>query len=1580
MTTQRRWREIEQLLNAALESSEERRSFVRRACGDDAELYDEVISLLGAHEEVGALDQLAQGLFSSSDSRARGDRPMTGRTVGHYRVMERLGGGGMGVVYEARDVRLDRAVALKFLAPALSADADAKERFLIEAQSAAALDHPNICTIYEIGEADDGQLFIVMPRYTGETLKRRIHGGPLPINDSVTIALQVARGLAAAHDAGIVHRDVKPANVFLTSDGGVKLLDFGIVKLEDVSLTGRGGRPGTVAYMSPEQARGDPLDARSDIWSLGVVLYEMLRGERPFRGSHEQVVLRSILELEPEPIAASRADTPRALTEIVRRALDKRTDLRYASAREIVRDLEHLRLIEIERPVTGVGPTGVASRTDRSRLGSPAERTGVHPQGDKRLATVVVANLSGYAALMEALAPDEVERVLQRIRHVAHEIASRHEGVINQCSGEQIQLVFGVPVTHEDDSRRAIRAALDLRERIRALSRASTSVPLELRLHIGIDTGQVITRPTGGSDAAYRIAGVVPQVAHGLASLAPPDEVLVSPECHRVASPFFDSLPEAPITLRDRALPFVPHRILGESGLQTRLEAAEKAGLTPYTGRDAELATLQRCLGEARTGTGRFVTVTGEAGIGKSRLLHEFQQTLRGGGVQVLQGRCQSYGGGVAYLPFIDALREHLLTEDAGPVVRQREQLAARILAIAPELEEFIPLYLHLLSIPGGEEVSKHFQGEQFPLAMQEALAAILTLCARQRPTVLLLDDWHWVDQPSHAVLEYLAGMVPDYPLLVVVTCRPTLTTDWDAPGHHTTIPLRPLEASSSLTILKSVLRAERLPEALASLLHERTGGNPFFLEEICHGLLEEGTLRITRDAAVLVGSLDALELPDTVQTVIRARLDRLEPVARDVVRLASVVGREFTRKLLERTLDGAGSLPIALQSLKSSGLIQQTHVVPDAAYRFKHILTQEVAYASLLEHQRKRLHGRVGETIEVLYVDRLEEYFERLAHHFGRAEAWAKAVHYARRCAERDTALSQFAEALQILERAQSWVMRLPDDGDRHATHIEILLRQERLCETLGRRGRQQRIIDELISLLEPAGDRASLAEVYLRQGDVYTLLRQFDAAEEALNASLQIRRELGDDVGERNTIRSLGLLRWHQGRHDEALGFVEQALAIDRQRGDTVAIVEDVSNMGPVLRAMGQHERARAHLEEALGLSERTLAMDPDPQTARELMDRHAYILHNLGNIHRELGDSERALAYLRRATVLTTQKRLPVKLSYHLTTIAHMALQDGKIEQSLQHYREAVDLTRKARFAPGLAQSLRFLGEVLLGLDRASDSLVHFQEAATLFSQLKDRPAEALMWSRVAEVHEHEGRNPEAIAAWSKARSLRQRLGDASGEIEALEGLARVTRRHIDEPSLALAYYREAIELAQSIEDLAAEGRLRNALGIVEWTRGEHDEALAQYERARDVFASLGNGCGLGLMLNSIGVALRDLGRLDEARRRLEDAIEVHKAADHSRFEGHALAILGDVFVAEGDAGAAQRCYTDSLEIRRAIGDRAGEGWMLHHLAHAQLGLGLVEEGRRLVGEATNIADAIENSELRTACQQLRTRFAI
>ncbi len=1546
----------------------ERAQFLARACAGDETLRREVESLLAAHEAPGALDRPVVRFAALGAA-----PPLHGTTVGRYELRELVGGGGMGVVYRSWDAALGRTVALKFLLPRIEADERARQRFRVEAQAAAALDHPNICTIYEIGETDDGQLFIAMPFYEGATVREQLARGRLAVGDAVTIARQAADGLGAAHERGIVHRDVKPENLMVTAEGVVKILDFGIAKLSRLSLTGSGARPGTISYMSPEQANGGAVDGRSDLWALGVVLYEMLVGARPFVGDTEAEVLNAILHGEPRWTALLDAGAPPALERVVRIALSKELTERCATAADFA--------LQLEAAVPGAAataPSRVARQGEPSGLHRSERATEALLDGERHRATVAACQLTGYSALVERSGAAAAERSARALRQAAESITSRYGGTVIHSGADTAVLVFGLPVAHEDDCLRATRAVLELRDRAREIAAEVVDGGGEmLDFRAGIDAGAVIAQGPATPGMPSEITGPAARTAIQLSSLAPPGEVWATAECRRLVEGFVWTEPQPSLPLGDRDQPLVPYRVTGESGLQTRIEAAERVrGLTPFTGREREMAFLLRQLDDAKAGSGRVVTVVGEAGMGKSRLLHEFRHSLQERGAAHLQGRCPAHGGGAAYLPFVEVLREALHLGDARAIEDQERDAVARIRELDPELEEFTPLYLHLLSIPTQRfPLPQHFRGEQFRVSVQEALAAMITVSARRRPTVLLLEDWHWADNASRAVLGQVVDLVPEHALLVAVTTRPGREDDWgNGASHHTSLTLRSLEPTSSLAMLRALLRVAQVPSGLGELLHERTGGNPFFLEELCQTLLEENILRVEGGTAVLARNLDELHVPDTVQAVIRARLDRLHRDAREVLRVASVVGREFTRRILEHTIPDEGRLPNALEALKASGLVQQTRVVPDAAYRFKHVLTQEVAYDGLLDHRRRELHGRVGAAIERLYADRLGEHLDRLAHHFSRAEAWPKAVQYAVQAADRASALAQFIEALNTLERARAWLARLPDAPERRDTLTDILLRQERLCETLGLRERQQGIIDELVALLEASGDRARLAEVYVRQGDLFTLLRHFDAADAALQRSLRLRRELGDAVGVRNTLRSLGLLRWHQGRDAEALPPVEEALAIDRSLGDDVATVGDLSNLGHVLEGLGEHERARAQLLEGLELSERIIAASTEAAIHDDVKLKQCYLLHNLANLSRRGGDMEGGLAYLERAR-RTAGKRLPIQLSYHYTSLAHVHLAMGRIDEAVDFYRAAVELTRQARFVPGLVQSLRMLGGILLGLGQRAEALPHLQEAIVLFAQLKDRDGEAEVWARLAAAHELEGSHAEAMAAWAKARALRHQSADSVGELEVLEGLARATRRHLADPALAIGYYREALELAVALADARAEGRIRNILGILEWSRGEYGEALAHYGRALEIFRALADDAGVGLMLNSLGATLKALHRLQEAREHLREALAVHRRVNQAQLEGHALALLGEIALELDESIDAVACLEASLAIRQRLGDRRGEGWMFHLLTRAHTAGNRPERARESVARAELAAAASADGELLAACQRLR-----
>lgn len=1516
-----RWARVQDLFMAAIECTPaERGELLARECGEDAELRREVQSLLEGHDRAGLVDRLSAQLDAPARWRAHVDAmEWKDRKLGQYVILEPLGAGAMGWVYKARDERLGRAVALKFLPPYLSAHPQSKQRFLQEARAAAALDHPNICTIHEIGEAADGQLFIAMPLYEGETLQARLESGPLPTADLTSIALQVASGLARAHEQGIVHRDVKPSNIILLPDGTVKVVDFGIARTGGTAaqVHAQDG-VGTVAYMSPEQARGDPVDHRTDVWSLGVVLYEMATGTRPFNGEGARALKDAILTSDPEPATARRADLPPEIDEVINKALCKAPPRRYASMAHMVSELTALAGRE-RYQILATTPPSDAMPSAMAR-------------GERRRAAVLVSTVSDYAALVERHTPESLESLMTMVRNAATEIVRRHGGLVNYAYDEEIVALFGVPVSHEDDDLRAARAAIELHARVAQLTlHTGGDSPMHLHLQSGVHADLMVAQRLSSGPRRYGITGTAAQLAQRLATLAAPNSILISPECRRLVTPFLDTEPQQAIVVAASDGPVTPYRVIGESGLQTRLEAALRRGLTAYAGRRVELAALLEQFGRARECCAQVALVVGEAGVGKSRLLHELEHRIAGDDVRILQARCRSYGGIAPYQPFIDVLRQFLQVPASEMRAVTADDIVARVRAIDLSLQQFIPLYLHLLSLPSeSHPLPRDSRGEHLQQAMPEALAAILTRLSHERPTVLLVEDWHWSDQGSREALRRLIELASTEALFVVVTSRPERIDDWAESAAR--IQLSPLEFDACVAIMQDVLHVERVSGDLARRLYERTSGNPFFLEEICHTLREQGAVATHDGAAVAAGGVDTLRLPDTVQAVIRARLDGLDKESLEVLRVASVIGREFTLALLTEVADAKFDVERAVDRLTTAGLIHQTSVAPQPSYRFKHVLTHEVTYESLLGHQRRSWHEVIGRAMERIDARHVDEHAEVLAYHFTCAEIWDAAVRHARRAADRASALSQFSDALTLLDRVQRCLVHLPESEERVALAADVLLQQERLCETLGQRGRQHQIVGELISLLAPLGASARLAQAYLRQGDLLTLLRRFDAADRVLSTALRVSREYGDAALERHALRSIGLLRWHEERHTEALVMTERALVIDRERHDDLALAGDLNNRGMILKSMGEYARAIASFEEALAI----------PGLAHDQYSL-VYSLQNIGNVYRSLGQLDRALEYLHRANDLARGHLLPIQRSFHLVAIAHILLQQGRIDESLQTYREAVEVSRRARYADGLVQSLRPLGEVLCGLHREAEALPYLQEAAQVFAQLEDRIGETGTWSQVAIILERQADAAGAQQAWEQVRMLSAQCGDMRAELDAREGIARTTRQLEGPSATSVEKFEAAATLATTLGEKPRELALRNTLGILEWERREYANALRHYELALGLSRDLGNRSCEGLILNSLGVTLSRLNRQEEAMTALQQAQALNHDTGEKLLEAHALAALGDVHAERRRFEPARECFERSLALRKVIGDHAGAERLQQRLAYVRSSLG-------------------------------------
>lgn len=1325
-----------------------------------------------------------------------------------------------------------------------------------------------------------------------------------------------------------------------------------------------------------------PLEARAGI-HLGEVFTREASPEEVARGAKP-------LDIEglAKPIAArimslagsGQTLLSRAAFEIAKRAAHgtelERTEVEWLShgTYQLKGVDEPLEIFEVGEP--DVAPLTAPRAGEKARAAAPRISTA----GERRQVTVVHSQLPAFSSLEEHLDPEATEVLVDRLHTRVAKICSSHGGLLHQFSGDAVVVLFGLAETREDDTVRAVRAAVEMRACVQELSaELEDRIGKGLRLHTGIVTGPLVARRQTDGDRGYRISGQPVRMASTLAIHAAADEILLSPESSRLAAPVFESEPGSPISMGADAKPLVPCRLHGEASSRSRLEAAGKEGLSTYSGRDLELQRLTDLLQAALAGSGQFVTVEGDAGVGKSRLLYELQrredsETER---LQILVGRCQSHQSQVPYLPFVEVLHAALGGADDGSEIEASAAIE-RLHKIDPQLEDFLPLYFHLLSIVHADyPLPRHLEGKHFHHAMLEALAGILTLYTESSPVLLILEDWHWADDASREVLRQVAEMAFGCRMLVVVTYRPENTIDWGSPENHSRIELGALDSVASKAIMQSALGAEELPEDLSAQVHHRSGGNAFFIEEICRALLEEGRIVVEGASAVLRDVEGKLELPETVQAVLHTRIDRLDPEQREVLKSAAVVGREISLPLLEHILPNEIDLLEVFGRLKSAGLMQQVRLLPEAIYRFRHNLTQEVAYDSILAHERRTIHGKIAKALELLYPERLEERLDLLAQHCSQAEEWQKAAEYARRAAARHSKRSQYAAASRVLEEARGWIRCLPKSEDRNRDLVELLLELERACETAGEVRRQQEIIDELHMLLAGTDDIACQARAHLRQGELHTLLRRFEEAEASLFRAEELSRSAGDRRAERDSLRSLGFLRWQEDRDREALEYGEQALAVAREIGSLEAQARDLTNLGSVLRSMERHDQAIGCLEEALELCEEACEPEGSPSDGEQLVQMKVETHHIMGTVYRDMGRNAEALRHFERSLAIgETLQSYGANLFFVRSAMANLFLELGDSDKCIDLYRAAIEASRKARYQHGLSRSLFGFGDVLAASGRVDEARECFVEAAAVFAQMQDHDNELKVWARLAKFYEDEAEIVLAREAWAKTLELAP-LGEPNCTLVALEGTARLSRAAGDDPAHTSAAYDAAIQAASSLGNRAKEADLLNTLGIVEWGRGQYEKALSAYEQALEIFRELADEIHEGLMLNSIGATLRKLDQPAEARQRLEEAVEKNRRTGQRLLEGHGLAALGDLDFENEDLETAREYYQASLRLRRDLEDRKGEAWMLYHLARTELTLGDQAAARELLGAVAKAAGDQYDTALETACGELERR---
>jgi ABC-type transport system substrate-binding protein/class 3 adenylate cyclase len=668
-------------------------------------------------------------------------------------------------------------------------------------------------------------------------------------------------------------------------------------------------------------------------------------------------------------------------------------------------------------------------------------------EGERRVVAVLMADIAGSTAIGETLGPERSKYLFDEVMRLMAAEVERYGGTVAQLAGDGLLALFGAPVAHEDDSERAVRAGVGIQ---RALARYGADVReaygIEIRARIAVNTGPVVVAQ-GEDDASgrYNALGDTVNVTARLQGLADEGDVLLGPQTAVQVRSSFDLEELGPTTLRGRSEPIDRYRVLRE--METGSTAQEGA----LVGRDSELGLVRDALDRLADGIGAIVAVTGEAGIGKSRLLAEAAAPL-GERVLVLEGRGLSYAQEFPYAPVRELLRDWLGAGATTSEARVRLELKAALQPLFDDPDDLYPFLAGLLGLmPDAQTAAmlRELNPETVHMRSVHAVEDLVCALARERPVLLVFEDLHWADEPTLDLIEDLLGLTESDPVGLALLYRADREAgSWRIgerarqryPHRYRELELRPLAPDSTRALVRELAEGE-IPEPVAALISERSGGNPLFAAEALRDVVERGSMWHGEAGWQLAVDPDALEVPLLVQGVLQARLDRLEPSAREVTAVAAVIGRRFAIPLLERLVD-TGGLASALTDLQRMELIVEERRRPYPEYRFRHGLVQEAAYATLTDARRRELHGRVAAALEALAGEEPSpRTFAQLARHYTAAEDAAKAAEYLIRAGDEARALSADPEAIGHYRRAREFLSRLGDDRRSRETLFKIAL-----------------------------------------------------------------------------------------------------------------------------------------------------------------------------------------------------------------------------------------------------------------------------------------------------------------------------------------------------------------------------------------------------------------------------------------------------------------------------------------------------------------------------------------------------------
>jgi len=1007
--------------------------------------------------------------------------------------------------------------------------------------------------------------------------------------------------------------------------------------------------------------------------------------------------------------------------------------------------------------------------TGQSRFSSPESYTPKHLaekiltskaalEGERKQVTVLFADLKGSMELLADRDPEEARKLLDPVLERMMEAVHRYEGTVNQVMGDGIMALFGAPLAHEDHAVRACYAALRMQESVAHYAEGvfrSQGVPIQIR--VGLNSGEVVVRAIGSDlHMDYTAVGQTTHLAARMEQMATPGTILLAPATLQLAEGYVQVAARGPVAVKGLPAPMEIYALSGASALRSRLHAAAARGLTRFVGRDAEIEQIRRALALAHGGRGQLVAIVGEPGVGKSRLVYEFTHSHRTQDWLILEAGSVSYGKATSYLPVIDLLKGYFKVHDRESHREIREKVTGKLLTLDRTLEAILPALLALLDVPVEDA---QWQALDPARRRQRTLDAVKHLLLREsqgQPLLVVFEDLHWIDAETQALLDGLVESLPTARLLLLVNYRPEYQHGWVNKTYYSQLRLDALPAESAGELLSALLGDDPGLEPLKRLLVKR--GNPFFIEESIRTLVETGALTRGRGAYRLTRPIQAIEVPATVQVILAARIDRLPADEKHLLQTASVIGKDVPFVLLHAVAEAPEeAVHRGLTYLQAAEFLYETRLFPDPEYTFKHALTHEVTYGTLLQDRRKALHARIVGAIERSYPDRLTEHVERLAHHALRGEAWDKAADYFRQAGQKAVARSAHREALRCFEQAREALDHLPESRETLVVGIDLRLDLRHSLLALGEVEKTGGLLEEARALAETLDDRPRLSRILFGSSNYYRLSGDPHRAIESGRRALAIA-EILEDVSLKLSASYEVAMAWASlGEYRKAADAqrkVIESIKDDRLRsgGPGITSVHSRTWLAINLATLGEFREAIARAEEALGIAE---------GAGNDFSLMHACFA--VGAVHARQGRPEKAIPSLERCIRIAESGGLGLILPVIAAALGSAYVLSGRFSEAVTLLEQERDRTA-GRTLGGHPLLLAQLGEAYLPVGRIDEAGAAARQACELARKRSERGYEAWAMRLLGEIRARQDPSDveRAEAAYVEAMARAEELG--------------------------------------------------------------------------------------------------------------------------------------------------------------------------------------------------------------------------